>query len=82
MRMCRPWLGSVQPGFYMNDLPHDTWNFYLQRICNHCTYPACLAACPRQAIYIRAGARIGEDKRPGAVVAVGTFRGCGAAGDE
>ena len=32
---------------------HDTWFFYLQRICNHCTYPACLAACPRQAIYKR-----------------------------
>jgi len=25
----------------------------LQRICNHCTYPACLAACPRKAIYKR-----------------------------
>ena len=23
------------------------------RICNHCTYPACLAACPRKAIYKR-----------------------------
>lgn len=32
---------------------HQTWFFYLQRICNHCTYPACLAACPRQAIYKR-----------------------------
>lgn len=32
---------------------HKTWFFYLQRICNHCTYPACLAACPRQAIYKR-----------------------------
>ncbi|MBI2875145.1 MAG: hypothetical protein HYY09_08650 [Firmicutes bacterium] len=32
---------------------HDTWFFYLQRICNHCTYPACLAACPRKAIYKR-----------------------------
>jgi nitrate reductase beta subunit len=29
---------------------------YLQRLCNHCTYPACLAACPRRAIYKR-----GED---------------------
>jgi nitrate reductase beta subunit len=29
------------------------WMFYLQRICNHCTYPACVAACPRQAIYKR-----------------------------
>ena len=32
---------------------HQTWFFYLQRLCNHCTYPACLAACPRQAIYKR-----------------------------
>lgn len=32
---------------------HNVWYFYLQRICNHCTYPACLAACPRQAIYKR-----------------------------
>jgi len=36
------------------ELPeHKVWYFYLQRICNHCTYPACLAACPRQAIYKR-----------------------------
>ncbi|MFQ5880543.1 MAG: 4Fe-4S dicluster domain-containing protein [Dehalococcoidia bacterium] len=32
---------------------HSTWFFYLQRICNHCTYPGCLAACPRNAIYKR-----------------------------
>jgi nitrate reductase / nitrite oxidoreductase, beta subunit len=32
---------------------HNIWFFYLQRICNHCTYPACLAACPRGAIYKR-----------------------------
>jgi nitrate reductase beta subunit len=32
---------------------HDTWFFYLARICNHCTYPGCLAACPRKAIYKR-----------------------------
>ncbi len=35
------------------ELPHMNWMFYLQRICNHCTYPACLAACPRKAIYKR-----------------------------
>lgn len=36
------------------ELPeHKVWFFYLQRICNHCTYPACLAACPRKAIYKR-----------------------------
>jgi nitrate reductase beta subunit len=33
---------------------HDVWMFYLARICNHCTYPGCLAACPRKAIYKRA----------------------------
>ncbi len=39
--------GSVQ-------LPeHKVWYFYLARLCNHCTYAACLAACPRQAIYKR-----------------------------
>ncbi len=32
---------------------HKTWFFYLQRLCNHCTYPACLAACPRKALYKR-----------------------------
>ena len=32
---------------------HTTWFFYLQRLCNHCTYPACLSACPRGAIYKR-----------------------------
>jgi len=32
---------------------HNTWFFYLARLCNHCSYPACLAACPRKAIYKR-----------------------------
>jgi len=32
---------------------HDIWQFYLPRLCNHCKNPACLAACPRQAIYKR-----------------------------
>ena len=36
------------------ELPeHKTWFFYLQRICNHCATPACLSACPRNAIYKR-----------------------------
>jgi len=36
------------------ELPvHSTWFFYLARICNHCSYPACVAACPRNAIYKR-----------------------------
>jgi nitrate reductase beta subunit len=46
-----------QPDDYNSEaaeLPeHKTWFFYLQRICNHCSYPACLAACPRNAIYKR-----------------------------
>ena len=32
---------------------HKSFFFYMQRLCNHCTYPACLAACPRKAIYKR-----------------------------
>jgi nitrate reductase beta subunit len=32
---------------------HSVWFFHLARICNHCTYPGCLASCPRQAIYKR-----------------------------
>jgi complex iron-sulfur molybdoenzyme family reductase subunit beta len=31
----------------------NSFYFYLPRICNHCTNPACLAACPRKAIYKR-----------------------------
>jgi nitrate reductase beta subunit len=32
---------------------HKAWFYYLARLCNHCSYPACLAACPRSAIYKR-----------------------------
>ncbi len=46
----------VNVGTVLDSLPHAAWMFYLPRICNHCTYPACVAACPRQAIYKR-----GED---------------------
>lgn len=28
----------------------NSFYFYLPRICNHCTHPACLEACPRRAI--------------------------------
>ena len=31
----------------------NSYHFYLPRICNHCTHPACLEACPRGAIYKR-----------------------------
>jgi nitrate reductase beta subunit len=34
-------------------VPHMAWFYYLARICNHCTYPACLASCPRGSIYKR-----------------------------
>lgn len=44
--------GEVKNGDYIT-IPHRVWHFYLPRICNHCTYPACLAACPRKAIYKR-----------------------------
>lgn len=32
--------------------PHSFF-FYLPRLCNHCKHPACLDACPRNAIYKR-----------------------------
>lgn len=31
----------------------NTFYFYVPRICNHCSKPACLEACPRQSIYKR-----------------------------
>ncbi|MBK8991793.1 MAG: 4Fe-4S dicluster domain-containing protein [Gammaproteobacteria bacterium] len=33
--------------------PRDNHYFYLPRLCNHCTHPACLDACPRGAIHKR-----------------------------
>jgi nitrate reductase beta subunit len=44
--------GQIENGANLT-VPHMTWFFYLARICNHCTYPACLASCPRAAIYKR-----------------------------
>ncbi len=44
--------GSVEKGASLS-LPQQIWMFYLARICNHCTYPACLASCPRSSIYKR-----------------------------
>jgi nitrate reductase beta subunit len=44
---------QVDTGAFLT-LPHMNWFFYLARICNHCTYPACLASCPRGSIYKRA----------------------------
>ena len=46
--------GDAAETTYIPESPHSMmWMYYLQRICNHCTYPACVAACPRQAIYKR-----------------------------
>lgn len=44
--------GQVDGGAGMQ-IPHMAWFYYLARICNHCTYPACLASCPRGSIYKR-----------------------------
>ena len=45
-------MGDVKRGGALS-LPQQMWMFYLARICNHCTYPACLASCPRSSIYKR-----------------------------
>lgn len=45
-------LGTLEKGAFFSGI-HNVWMFYLARICNHCSYPACLAACPRKAIYKR-----------------------------
>lgn len=44
--------GLVEKGGHFAGV-HPIWMFYLARICNHCDNPACLAACPRRAIYKR-----------------------------
>jgi nitrate reductase / nitrite oxidoreductase, beta subunit len=44
--------GAVDEGMSLS-MPHMAWFYYLARICNHCTYPACLASCPRGSIYKR-----------------------------
>lgn len=44
--------GITNLGDYFDGV-HPIWMFYLARICNHCDHPACLAACPRKAIYKR-----------------------------
>jgi len=45
--------GTMPRGAHVDELPHPFWFFYVPRICNHCSYPACLASCPRNAIYKR-----------------------------
>ena len=44
--------GMADKGDYFTDI-HPMWMFYMARICNHCDHPACLAACPRKAVYKR-----------------------------
>jgi len=44
--------GMVDKGAFFQGI-HNVWMFYMARICNHCTYPGCAAACPRKAIYKR-----------------------------
>jgi nitrate reductase beta subunit len=45
--------GQIENGANLQ-VPHLAWFFYLARICNHCSFPACLASCPRGAVYKRA----------------------------
>lgn len=45
--------GGVDKGAHFMGVHDNAWMFYLARICNHCTYPACLASCPRGSIYKR-----------------------------
>ena len=45
-------LGNMAQGEFLQ-MPHMQWMYYLPRICNHCTYAACLGSCPRQSIYKR-----------------------------
>jgi DMSO reductase family type II enzyme iron-sulfur subunit len=42
------WHEDTSSGQYPNN-----YHFYLPRLCNHCTKPACLEACPVRAIYKR-----------------------------
>ncbi|MBK7993005.1 MAG: dehydrogenase [Blastocatellia bacterium] len=45
--------GQVDGGASLSLTHTMAWFYYLARICNHCTYPACLASCPRGSIYKR-----------------------------
>ena len=45
--------GQVDGGTSLENSHDMAWFYYMARICNHCTYPACLASCPRGSIYKR-----------------------------
>ncbi|MBF0157599.1 MAG: dehydrogenase [Magnetococcales bacterium] len=45
-------LGDMAQGAFLT-IPHMQWMHYLPRICNHCTFPACVGSCPRQSAYKR-----------------------------
>ncbi|MBI5488734.1 MAG: dehydrogenase [Deltaproteobacteria bacterium] len=44
---------AVDKGAHLVAGHANAWMFYAARICNHCTFPACLASCPRGSIYKR-----------------------------
>ena len=44
--------GGAEAGDFIQAI-HRIWMFYLQRICNHCSFPACVASCPRKSVYKR-----------------------------
>ena len=45
--------GQLEHGAHFAGAEHPLWMFYLARTCNHCDSTACLASCPRKAIYKR-----------------------------
>ncbi len=45
--------GGIEGGASLFETHDMAWFYYLARICNHCTYPGCLASCPRGSIYKR-----------------------------